>query len=179
MNMPMDNIMRAIKRGTGELPGVHYESHTYEGYGPHGIAVIVETLTDNKNRTVADLRRILSSGGGSLAENGSVSWMFHRLGVLRINNGISEDELLDTLIDFDVHDISRSDNDIVISCDPKCLEDIKKTCLEMGLAVESAEVEMVAPNLISLDDTQADTVVTFLDELEEHDDVQNVYANLA
>jgi YebC/PmpR family DNA-binding regulatory protein len=101
INMPLDNVSRAIKRGTGEMPGVSYEEQMYEGYGPHGIAVVLETLTDNKNRTVAEIRRLFSSQGGSLAESGAVSWMFTRLGVVEVSGAQSEDQLLELLLDYE------------------------------------------------------------------------------
>ena len=106
INMPTENTMRAIKRGTGELPGVSYEENTYEGYGPNGIAVIVDTFSDNKNRTVSELRHIFSSKGGNLAEHGAVSWMFEKMGVVKANDGsMTEEKLLETLIDYDINDI--------------------------------------------------------------------------
>ncbi|MEX0940792.1 MAG: YebC/PmpR family DNA-binding transcriptional regulator [Candidatus Babeliales bacterium] len=180
VNMPMDNVNRAIKRGTGELPGVNYEAHLYEGYGPYGVAVIVEALTDNKNRTVADVRRLFSSSGGSLGEGGSVSWMFEKLGVVRTQKtDISEDQLLEKLLDFDVRDISRDEDTFVITCEPKSLEPIKQELESAGIVIENAELEWVANNPANLDDTQTEKAIAFLDELEEHDDVQNVYANLA
>ena len=179
VNMPKDNVNRSIKRGTGELPGVSYEEQMYEGYGPHGIAVIVETLTDNKNRTVADLRRLLSNKGGSLGESGSVSWMFNKLGVVRAEGAeITENDLLEQLIDYSIKDIDKQDNVFIITCDPKSLEDIKKAIVQAGLKIESAELEWVAQNLSALEGTQREKVIEFLDELEDHDDVQNVYANL-
>ena len=181
LNMPMDTITRAIKRGTGELPGVHYEAHTYEGYGPHGIAIIVETLTDNKNRTVADIRRLFTKGNGSLGETGSVNWMFNKLGVVRaITAGtITEDQLLEQLIEFDVKDIASEDNLFVITCEPKSLDKVKQEIQKAGLKIESADLEWVAQNPTDLEGSQAERAMAFLDELEEHDDVQNVYANLA
>jgi YebC/PmpR family DNA-binding regulatory protein len=181
INMPMDTITRAIKRGTGELPGVHYEEHTYEGYGPYGIAVIVDTLTDNKNRTVSDIRRLFANNGGALAENGAVSWMFKKLGVIRAKSEktISEDELLERLIDFDIKDITKDDDLFVITCDPKSIDSIKQDLVSAGLKVESADLEWVASTEVALEGSQSEKAIEFLDKLEEHDDVQNVYTNLA
>lgn len=180
INMPMDTITRAIKRGTGELPGVQYESQLYEGYGPYGIAVIVETLTDNKNRTVADVRNLFSKAGGNLAEGGAVSWMFKQLGVIRAEGeGFTEDQLLERLIEFDVKDISKDDSLFVITCNPKSLEAIKQDLINAGLKITSAELEWVADTFTSLEDSQAEKAIKFLDELEEHEDIQNVYTNLA
>lgn len=178
-NMPMDNVTRAIKRGTGELPGVSYEEQMYEGYGPHGIAVIVETLTDNKNRTVADVRRLFSNKGGSMGESGSVGWMFNKLGVIRAEGtNLDEDTLLEQLIEFSVNDIAIDGNECVITCDPKSLETIKKALTDSGMHVKSAELEWVAQNLTSLEGSEREKAIEFLDALEDLDDVQNVYANL-
>src|SRR3990172_4071393 len=137
VNMPQENITRAIKKGTGELPGVSYEEQRYEGYGPFGIAVIVDALTDNKNRTVAELRHLFSAKGGNLGETGSVNWMFEQLGLIQAeNNGKTEDELLETLLDYDIQDIQLEDNLFSIYCDPKSLESVKKAVEQAGLKIE-------------------------------------------
>jgi YebC/PmpR family DNA-binding regulatory protein len=151
----------------------------YEGYGPHGIAVIVDTLTDNKNRTVADLRRMFSSCGGSLAENGAVSWMFNRLGVVRATGKVmSDDQLLELLLDFDIKDIDREEDVISVTCDPKSLDQVRQTMKDAGFTIETAELEWVASNSTPLDDEQAEKASEFLSELEDLDDVKNVYTNL-
>lgn len=178
INMPMDNTVRAIKRGTGEMPGQQYEEHMYEGYGPFGTAIVVDALTDNKNRTVAELRRIFSSSGGSLAETGSVGWMFARMGVIQVSGKTSEDELLELLLDYDVKDISYDEEIFSITCDPKSLEKIKAILQENGLKVEKAEVEWVAQNTVALTNEQEEKAYEFLSSLEDHEDVQNVYTNL-
>ena len=180
INMPIENATRAIKRGTGELPGVNYESITYEGYGPHGIAVIVDALTDNKNRTVAELRRIFSSSGGTLGDSGSVSWMFELCGVIRIASGnATEDSLLELLIDHDIKDIKIEDASTVIIGDPKHMETIKQTLLAAHYTVESAELEWVAKTPISIDQSQETKAFDFLSELQDHDDIKNVFTSLA
>jgi YebC/PmpR family DNA-binding regulatory protein len=180
INMPLDNITRAIKRGTGELPGVTYEAFTYEGYGPNGSAVIVETLTDNKNRIAAEMRHLFSSHGGSLAETGAVNWMFERAGVVRIEqSSMSEDELLEKLLEHDVMDIKKDEDGISILCDPRALESIRTALEGMGLKVESAQLEWVPKTPMQLSQEQADKAYEFLSELDDHDDVQNVYTNLA
>ncbi|MCL4229523.1 YebC/PmpR family DNA-binding transcriptional regulator [Candidatus Dependentiae bacterium] len=179
INMPQDNAMRAIKRGTGELPGVSYEAMSYEGYGPHGIAVMVDALTDNKNRTVAELRRIFTHKGGNLGETGSVNWMFERKGVIRATGNKSEDELLEALLLFDISDIDRQDNTILITCEVKALEQVKHALTELGLAVKEANIEWLPKNTINLSDEQSEKVLDFLNELDDHEDVQNVYTNLA
>lgn len=181
INMPQDNVARAIKKGTGELPGVNYEPFTYEGYGPGGIAIMVDTLSDNKNRTVADLRHLFSSNSGNLAENGAVSWMFAKMGVIKAASQgpkINEDFLLEKLLDYDVQDISGGENFFEIVCDPKALDKVKQALTHLGMKVESAELEWVAKNHISLAQEQADRAYEFLSELEDHDDVQSVYTNL-
>lgn len=179
INMPSDNITRAIKKGTGELPGTHYESIMYEGYGPHGIAVIVDTLTDNKNRTVAELRNIFSSKGGSLAEGGAVSWMFEKLGVVRVvGQNLNEDTLLEDLIDYEVKDISVEEGMATITCNPKSLEEIKTGLQNKNYTIESAELEWVAQNTTSLNNSDSEKTVEFLTALDDHDDVQNVFSNL-
>ncbi len=180
VNMPLENTQRAIKRGTGELPGVNYEEQLYEGYGPDGIAVIVAALTDNKNRTVAELRRIFSSKGGNLAADGSVQWMFERMGVIYVKNtNLSEDELLEKLIDFDISDINCSEETCSITCDAKSVHDIKQAAQNKGLIVESADLEWVAKNKTELSDAQSEKAVEFLSALQDLDDVQDVYTNLA
>lgn len=179
VNMPLDNITRAIKRGTGELPGVSYEPMTYEGYGPYGIAVMIDTLSDNKNRTVAELRHVFTGKGGNLAETGAVNWMFHKTGVVDIQGAVHEDTLLEKLIDYDVQDVKHDGNFSTVYCDPKSLESIKQAIKNMGLAVEKAEVEWVAQNTVSLSTEQADKAYEFLSNLQDLDDVQNVYTNLA
>lgn len=180
INMPSDNITRAIKKGTGELPGVSYEELMYEGYGPNGIAVIIEILSDNKNRTVAEMRHLFSKNGGSLGESGSVSWMFEHLGMVRAASAdMSEDDLFEKLIDYDIKDISKHEDLFSVSCDPKALDTIKKAIEQAGLTVESAELEWVAKTPTELSDEQAEKALLFLEALHDHDDVQNVYANLA
>ncbi len=179
INMPQDNINRAIKRGTGELPGVNYESFTYEGYGPFGIAVMIETLSDNKNRTVADMRHIFSKGSGSLGESGSVGWMFKRMGVIRGTGSISEDQLLEALLAYDIQDIKHDGNFFSIFVEPSLLDTIKKVAKNAGLTIESSDIEWVAQNTIPLTETQSEKAVEFLSTLEDHEDVQNVYTNLA
>jgi len=180
VNMPIDNANRAIKRGTGELPGVNYENYTYEGYGPHGIAVVVDTLSDSKNRTVAELRHAFSANGGNLAENGAVSWMFMHAGVVRIaNKGVTEDSLLEKLMNYNIHDIRSDEESFSIICDPKSIESIKKALDADGIKVESAELEWVAKTPMKISDDQSDKALDFLSEIQDLDDVQNVYTNLA
>ncbi len=179
INMPQENTIRAIKKGTGELPGTSYEELIYEGYGPNGIAVIIDTLTDNKNRTVAELRRLFSSKGGNLAEGGSVSWMFEKMGVVRATGkGMTEDQLLEALIEYDVQDIRHDEDLFSIFCDPKSLESIKQVAVKLGLKIESAELEWVPKTTTNLANEQAEKAYEFLTALDDHDDVKSVYTNL-
>jgi YebC/PmpR family DNA-binding regulatory protein len=178
-NMPLENAIRAIKKGTGELPGVSYEEYTYEGYAPHGIAVIVDAITDNKNRTIAEFRRLFSENGGTLGEAGTVSWMFDKLGAVNATGTISEDELLEKLIDYDIKDIRTDDASYTIYCDPKSLESVKNAVEKAGLKIESAGLEWVAKNTVPLSDAQSEKVFAFLSEVEDHEDVRNLYTNLA
>jgi YebC/PmpR family DNA-binding regulatory protein len=179
INMPLDNATRAIKKGTGELPGVHYEAFTYEGYGPHGVAMMVDTLSDNKNRTVAELRHLFASHGGSLGETGSVNWMFEKMGVIRAATTMAEDALLEHLLEYDIKDLQCEDGICSIYCDVKSLEAVKHALSQKGLTIESAEIEWVAKNKAEISDTQAEKAYEFMSSLDDHDDVQNVYSNLA
>ncbi len=180
INMPQENTIRAIKKGTGELPGTHYEEHTYEGYGPHGIAIIVQVLTDNKNRAVAALRHLFSAKGGSLGASGSVSWLFEHLGVIRAGqNDVSEDALFDALIDFDIKDISAQEGLATITCDARALMQVRETVAQLGLNIESAELEWVAKELINLEEKASNNVYAFLEAIEDHEDVQHVFTNVA
>ena len=179
INMPIDNATRAIKKGTGELPGMSYEQYMYEGYGPSGIAVIVEILTDNKNRSVADLRHAFSSKGGNLAENGAVSWMFEKMGVIKIKaDKITEDELLEKLFDFDISDISKGEDIFFITCNIKSIEAIKEELTKLGLQILSSEIEWTPKTTMNLENQDSEKAYEFLEFIEDLDDVQNVYTNL-
>lgn len=179
-NMPGENVTRAIKKGTGEIEGVNYEASMYEGYGPHGVAVIVETLSDNKNRTASELRHLFSKSGGSLGENGSVAWMFERKGVINaLDQDISEDSTIEALMDFDIDDVNYHDGNVTVTCNPQELDAVKKACQGVGLKVESADISWVAKNQVTLENAeQEEKVVKLLEALDELDDVQNVYASL-
>ncbi len=180
VNMPLDNVTRAIKKGTGELAGgAAYEAFTYEGYGPFGTAVMVETLSDNKNRTVSDLRHQFTKASGNLGETGSVAWMFEHKGVVRASGSISEDELLEKLLDYNVDDVRLDDSIFTITCKMSDLDLIKKTVAQTGLKIESAALEWVAKSPVALTEKeQEESVYKFLEALDDLDDVQNVYANL-
>ncbi|MGZ6251374.1 MAG: YebC/PmpR family DNA-binding transcriptional regulator [Candidatus Chromulinivorax sp.] len=177
-NMPGENITRAIKKGTGELPGVSYEAVSYEGYGPGGTAVIIEALTDNKNRTVADLRHIFSRHNGNLAETGAVNWMFEKLGVIRGTINKSEDELLEALMDFDVKDISKDEDFANITTAIPALFAVKEALINLGMKVDNAQLEWVAKNNLAVDSETEEKAFALFEALEDNDDVQNVYSNL-
>lgn len=178
-NMPAENIIRAVKKGTGELPGVSYEAISYEGYGPGGTAVIIEALTDNKNRTVADLRHIFGRHNGNLAETGAVNWMFEKLGVIRGSiQGTTEDGLLEALMDYDIQDISMEDNFATVTTAMPALFQVKDALVKLGMKIEHAELEWVAKNNLEVDSETEEKAFGLFEALEDNDDVQNVYSNL-
>ncbi len=177
-NMPAANIEKAVKKGTGELPGVTYEEAVYEGYGPGGVAVYLETLTDNKNRTVAEIRHIFSKNGGSLGENGSVAWMFDKVGIITVPaEGATEDDLMMVALDAGAEDIENDEDAFQIKCRPTNLEDVKNALNENDIPYETAQVSMEPQNTIQVDGKQAEQLLRLMDALEEQDDVQNLYAN--
>jgi len=175
-NMPNSNIERAIKRGTGELEGVNYENHTYEGYGHNGIAIIVETLTDNKQRTVAEVRHIFSKYGGNLAENGAVSWMFDQKGLIIIEAAdLDEDEVMMASLEAGAEDFVVEDDNFLIYTAYSDLHTVLKT-LEEKYKIEKAELTRIPQNTINADDV-AENLLKLIDNLEDCDDVQKVYSN--
>ncbi len=179
INMPQENSMRAIKRGTGELPGVNYERYMYEGYGPANSAVIIDVLTDNKNRAIAALRAFFARKGGTIAESGAVSWMFDKLGVMRVpKQRLTEDQLIEHLLAHEVKDVYAEDNVFVITCAVKALDEIKYALSTLNIAVESADIEWVPKNIFDIDKASEEKVYDFLGSLEDLEDVQNVYTNI-
>jgi YebC/PmpR family DNA-binding regulatory protein len=177
-SMPADNIKRAIQKGTGELGGADYEEITYEGYGPGGVAVLVEAATDNRNRTVADLRHLFSKHGGNLGENGSVAWQFVRTGILTIpTEGNDEDALLDAVLEAGGEDLENGGENFEVTATPDVLSDVRATLEAKGFTVTSEEVAMVAQNKIQPDAAQSAQLLKLLDAIEDHDDVQNVATN--
>jgi len=176
-NMPNANIERAIKRGTGELDGVNYEHFTYEGYGQNGVAIIVETLTDNKQRTVADVRHIFSKYGGNLAENGSVSYMFEQKGLIMISeNDLDEDEVMMASLDAGAEDLIIEEGNFIIYTAYADLHSVHKKLEEAGYNIEKAELTRIPQNTIQADEV-AEKLLKLIDHLEDCDDVQKVYAN--
>lgn len=179
VNMPQDNVIRAVKKGTGELPGQQYEAITYEGYGPAGMAVMIEVLTDNKNKAVAELRHLFSREGGSLGETGSVNWMFERAAVIQLGDtSTNEDTLLEQLLDFPIKDIVQEDGSFIIQAEPQAADKVKQALMDRGYTVKEAELEWIPKTTVSLSGAQEEKALQFLHKVEELDDVQNVYANI-
>jgi YebC/PmpR family DNA-binding regulatory protein len=177
-NMPAGNIERGIKKGTGELPGVVYEEVTYEGYGPGGVALLISTLTDNRNRTVGEIRHILSKRGGSLGETGSVNWMFERRGLVTISSeNNNEDQLLELLLDVGVDDIRLEEDAFEIFCEPDILEEVKSVLEKAKIQLLSAQISMIPQSYNKVDGAHASSLLRLLEDLEEHDDVQDVFSN--
>ena len=176
-NMPNSNIERAIKRGTGELDGVHYDNFTYEGYGHNGVAIIVETLTDNKQRTVADVRHIFSKYGGNLAENGSVSYMFEQKGMIVIpEDDLDEDEVMMASLEAGSEDFTVEEGSFFIYTSYADLHSVLKKMEEAGYNIEKAELTRIPGNTVNADEV-AEKLLKLIDHLEDCDDVQKVYAN--
>jgi len=177
-NMPSDNVKMAVKRGTGELPGVIYESVIYEAYGPGGVAILVEALTDNKNRTSAELRNIMSKKGGNFAGAGSVSWMFAKKGYFLIEKSqAKEEELMDMVLEAGAEDMKSDDKNYEITTAAQNFEKVKQILDEKGIKCQDAEVTMIPSSSIKLTGGDAKQLLGLIDTLEEHDDVQQVYAN--
>jgi YebC/PmpR family DNA-binding regulatory protein len=178
-SMPTDNIDRAIKKGTGELEGVQYEEVSYEGYGPGGAAVLVMVMTDNRNRTVADIRRIFTKHGGSMGESGCVAWMFHKKGVLTVEKTqADEDRLIEIALDAGADDVEDDGSAYQITTAPDAFDVVKAALEKASIATASAAVSMVPQSTQSLTGAQAEHTLKLLDELEDHDDVQDVASNI-
>jgi YebC/PmpR family DNA-binding regulatory protein len=177
-SVPIETIERAIKRGTGELEGVNYESITYEGYAPGGVAIMVDVLTDNRNRTGSEIRSIFSRTGGSMAEPGAVSWQFSRAGLVYAAGGAREDDVMMAALEAGARDVVREGDDWKITCEPNDVENVRAALEAAGVVVASAEATMVSSTLIEVSSAEdARKVLRVMDALEEHDDVQDVYAN--
>ncbi|MFN0124604.1 MAG: YebC/PmpR family DNA-binding transcriptional regulator [Blastocatellia bacterium] len=178
VNMPSDNIDRAIKRGTGELEGVTYEEITYEGYGPGGVAVILEVLTDNRNRTVSEIRSYFSKNGGNLGENGSVAWIFHKKGSILVEaEGKSEDDMMEIALEAGADDMQTEDDTFQIYTAPETFHAVLEAIKAKGINPISAELAMIPQNHVKLDGSQAKQMLKLYEALDDHDDVQNVSAN--
>lgn len=178
VNMPSDNITKAIKKGTGEIEGVNYEECIYEGYGPNGVAVLLEILTDNKNRTVSEIRSIFAKSNGSLASNGSVAWMFTKRGNISVDaNSFNEDKLMELSLDAGAEDFIKENDCFEIYTDALALEDVRSALENAKVPMLKAESIMIPSTTIKLSGKDAESVLRLMEKLEEHDDVQNVYAN--
>jgi len=179
VNMPLDTMQRAIKKGTGEIAGVVYEEYTYEGYAPNGVAAIVETVTDNKNRTVASIRSTFGKNGGNMGETNSVAWNFDRKGVIMIKTkGLNEDKLMEHVIECGADDLEYDEEESRIICQMTEFANVCKYCEEAGLELGETKLEYIARDLLKIDDLEtAKKVMKFIEAFEDHEDVQNVYTN--
>jgi len=179
VNVPKDSIEKAIKRGTGDLPGVSYEEVVMEGYGPGGVAILIEALTDNKNRAAAELRSILTRNNGSTAGAGSVSWLFQKKGLITLQaQGRSEEQLMELILEAGADDLKVEGTQATVTTNPHALEAVKQALQKTLLAIDTADLTMIPSSTVRVEDPhQAKALLTLLDELEEHEDTQHVWAN--
>jgi YebC/PmpR family DNA-binding regulatory protein len=176
-NMPKDNIERAIKKGTGGMEGVIYEEIVYEGYGPGGVAVLVDCMTDNRNRTVSEVRSVFTKCNGSMGETGCVGWLFDKKGLLVFPKNIDFDSLFEAAIEAGAADVSDEEEQFEVTTDPSSFMDVKEALEKAGFTPDSAEVTMIPQTVIKLEGKNAENMLKLMDRLEDNDDVQNVYAN--
>lgn len=177
-NMPADNIDRAIKKATGELEGVTISELTYEGYGPGGVALLVEVATDNKNRTVAEVRHLFSKHGGNMGESGSVAWMFEKKGVVSLpKQGKSEDDILEIALNAGAEDMRTEDEYFEIQTEVESFEPVRRALVDKEFALDNASLQWIAKNIINVAGENAETMMKLIESLEDCDDVQNVYSN--
>ncbi len=177
-NMPADNIKRGIQKGTGELPGVSYEDMVYEGYGPGGVAIMIESVTDNKNRTVSEIRHILERHNGNLGAANSVAWMFNRKGNISVKKaGPDEDTLMEIVLEAGAEDMTTEEETYEITTSPENFSAVRDALEAKNIATESAEVQLIPENTVKVGDKDAEQVLKLMEALEDHDDVQHVYAN--
>jgi YebC/PmpR family DNA-binding regulatory protein len=177
-SVPIDTIERAIKRGTGELEGVRYEAISYEGYGPSGVAVIVETLSDNRNRTSAEIKHLFGRNGGAIAEPGAVSWQFDRKGVLEVEGPVDEDQLLEWIMEAGAENYEANGKNYTVTTEPHDLAFVRDALEKHGLKVQSADLTLVAQNTIPVtEESEAKKILRLMEAIDDHDDVQNVYSN--
>jgi YebC/PmpR family DNA-binding regulatory protein len=179
VNMPKDTIEKAIKKGTGGTDGVTFSEVHYEGYGPSGVAIMVEALTDNHNRTAPEIKKIFEKHGGSLGTTGCVNWMFSKKGLITVKTaGVNEDELMEIILSAGADDMINNGEMYEITCEPAVYEKLKNTLKEKGIAVEASDISMVPQNTIPINDAAtAKKIITLMDDFEDHEDVQNTYAN--
>lgn len=179
-SMPADTIDKAVKKGTGELASESYDEVMYEGYGPAGVAVLCEILTDNRNRTAGEIRKIFENHGGNLGSTGCVAWMFERLGLFQVSAAnVTEDRLLDVALEAGASDVKATDGFFEVQCTPDVYQSVSSALEAAGIATESAEITRIAANTVDLDGDTARTVLKLMEALEDHDDVQNVTANFS
>ena len=177
-NMPQDNIKRAIQRGTGELPGATYEEFSLEGYGPGGVAILLDINTDNRNRTVSEIRHVFGKNGGNMADAGAVSWMFHKKGDIVIaKSAANEDDLMGIVLEAGGEDLRDDGENWEVLTEPSAYEAVLEAVKKAGITPVSSSVSMIPQNYIKLEGANANTMIRLLEALEEHDDVQNVHAN--
>ena len=177
-NMPSDTISRNVQKGAGELEGVDYEELSYEGFGPEGVAITMDVLTDNKNRTVAEIRHLMTKFGGNLGENGSVSWMFEKLGQIIIKTeSINEENLFNDALDLGAEDFSKDDSDFIVTSNPSLTAEIAEGLEKKGYELISSKIEMVPKNVIEVPESKSSKLLNLMNKLEEHDDVQNIASN--
>jgi len=177
-NMPADNIKRAIMKGTGELPGTNYEDAVYEAYGPGGVAIIVEAVTDNKNRTVSEIRHVLERANGKLATAGSVAFQFHKKGVIAVSrNSVAEDDLLTIALNAGAEDVKADEHEYTIISSPNAFETVRKAIDERKIPIDSAEILLMADSTVRVEGKDAENLLKLMEALEEHDDVQKVHSN--
>ncbi|MEJ2627233.1 MAG: YebC/PmpR family DNA-binding transcriptional regulator [bacterium] len=177
-NMPQSNIERAVKKGTGELPGVIYEEKIYEGYGPGGIAIMIDTLTDNTNRTTSEVRHLLTKYNGNLGETGCVSWMFDKKGLIVVNkDDIEEDKLMELILDAGAEDMSMEEDVYEIITSPEDFLQVKEGITAKGISPASSEVTMIPKNTVKVEGNNIKSILSLMEDLEEIDDVQKVYSN--
>ncbi len=177
-SMPAENIERAIKRGTGELEGVAYEEVQYEGYGPGGVAILVQAMTDNRNRTVAEIRRLFEKSGGSLGSTGCVSWMFKKRGVITVDKTqVDEDRLMEVALEAGAEDVSEADGSFEVLTAPESFEAVKQAIQAAGIPIQAADVSMIPESTVRVVGAEAEQTMKLLEALEDHDDVQSVASN--
>ena len=178
VNMPQENVTRAIKKGTGELEGVQYQEISYEGYGPGGVAIFMEVMTDNKNRTIGELRAALDKNGGNMGENGCVAWIFEKKGIITIMiSEKDEEELLELVMDVGGDDLQTVDDYYEITTSVESFESVRKAIENSGLKVQSAQLTRIPQNTVNVEEKNCKSLIRLMDMLEDHDDIQKVYSN--
>ena len=177
-NMPADNIKRAIKKGTGELPGVNYEEGAYEGYGPAGVAIMMEVLTDNKKRTVAEIRHLMTKYGGNLGENGSVAWMFDKKGQIVVEKAnFDEDSMFEIVVECGAEDFETEGDEFIIVTEPVDLMEVHDNLEAKKVTVKSSEIEFIPKNLQKVEEKDVESVINLMEALEDNEDIKSIYAN--